>query len=168
MGLKTEKKDKLLEQFYEYPQEAFTIRRLSKLTKIPKSTVQQHLTLLKKQDLVGNDNRATHTLLFKTMKITFFMNKIVASGLIDFLIEELNPSLITLFGSIRKGDSIKTSDIDIFVETSIEKELNLSKFERHVKHSIELHIRNDINDLQPHLLTNVLNGIKLYGSIKLQ
>ena len=51
----------------------------------------------------------------------YFMEEIVKSGLVDYLIENLNPSCIILFGSIRKGDSVGESDIDIFVESFVKK-----------------------------------------------
>ena len=51
--------------------------------------------------------------MFKIKKINYFIERIVASGLIDFLVENLNPSCVILFGSIRKGESVRESDIDL-------------------------------------------------------
>ena len=168
MGLKTEKLDKILELFYEYPQEKFTVREITKRIKIPKSTVQKYLVALKKHDLITKNNQAGFSLLFRTKKVNYFIEKIIESGIIEHLVEKLNPSCIILFGSIRKGDSINKSDIDLFVESSVKKEVDLNKFEKNLKHKIELFVYNDINQLQPQLFNNVINGIKLFGSFSLK
>lgn len=164
MGLKTNIMDKILELFYEYPQQSFTVRELAKRTKIPKSTVQKYLRELKKNGLVDEENKVNPSLLFKTKKINYYVEKIVESGLIDDLIQALNPSCIILFGSIRKGDSTHESDIDLLVESSLKKGINLDKYEKYLNHKIQLFIENDIHTLSPQLFNNVINGIKLYGS----
>ena len=54
----TEKMDKLLEIFYEYSSREFTVRELAVMAHLPKSTVQQYLSLLKK-DLSSNYSLGT-------------------------------------------------------------------------------------------------------------
>jgi len=166
MGQNTE--EKILELFYENPGKDFTIREIARLTRLPKSTAHKHTVDLKKKRILTLENRATDSILFKTKKINFFIEKIVSSGLIDEIISRLNPSCIILFGSIRKADSNKESDIDIFIETSVKKDINLSKFEKTLKHKIQIFSENKITNLQDNLLNNVINGIKLYGSFKIK
>ncbi|MBU0457379.1 MAG: nucleotidyltransferase domain-containing protein [Nanoarchaeota archaeon] len=168
MGLKAEKLDKILELFYEKPNVSLTIRAIAKETRIPKSTVQKYIKAIKKKNLITKDNKASTSLLFRIKKVNFYTEKIIESGVIEYLIEKLNPSCIILFGSIRKGDSINESDIDLFIESPVKKELKLIQFEKKIKHKIELFVYNDINKLQPHLFNNVINGIKLYGSFSLK
>ena len=165
MGLN--KKEKILELFFEYPNKKFTVREIAKLTKIPRSTVHKKILELKKQKLIIG-NQAADSLIFKIKKVNYFVEKIVASGLIDEFVSKLNPSCIILFGSIRKGDSAKESDIDLFVESSIKKSIKLSKFEKKLKHNIQVFVKSDINKLQPNLFNNVINGIKIYGSFKIK
>lgn len=160
--------DKILELFYEYPSQKFTVREVAKKTKIPKSTVQQYLLELKKQKLVDLENKATATMFFKIKKINFYIEKIVRSGIIETLAQELNPSCIILFGSIRKGDSTYESDIDLFVEAPLTKNINFHLYEKKLKHKIQLFIEKDIKNLQPQLFNNIVNGIKLYGSFSLR
>ena len=166
--MKLENKEKILEVFYENPAKSFTVREISKLTKVPRATVHKKLVDLKKRGLVDKENRAGDGLLFKTKKINFFIEKIIASGLIDEIVEKMNPSCIILFGSIRKGDSVKESDIDLFVESFVKEENDLSKYEKELGHEIQLHIRSDMHKLQENLFNNVVNGIKLYGSFKIK
>jgi predicted nucleotidyltransferase len=106
--------------------------------------------------------------LSKVKKINFYVEKIVECGLLDYLISELNPSLIILFGSIRKGDSIKESDIDIFIETCVDKKLDLKNFEKKLGHNIEIFLETDMNNLQKNLFNNIINGISLFGRVKVK
>ena len=165
--------DKVLEVFYEFPAKKFTVRELSKLTKVPRATVHKVLVGLKKEGMVDGEGRAETNLLFSTKKVNYFVEKIVRSGLIDFLAEELNPSVIILFGSLRKGDSVKESDIDIFVESFSKKRgfegqegFDLEKFEKKIGHEIQLFVHESIMDVNKNLRSNIINGIKLYGYLK--
>lgn len=162
------KTNQILELFYENPNQRFTIREISKITKIPRATAHRIIRSLKKQGLMNKENFANENLLFKTKKINFFIERIVSSGLIEKLINKFNPSCIILFGSIRKGESIKESDIDLFIESQIKREANLSKFEKKLRHKIQLFVESDINKLQKNLFNNVINGVKLYGSLNLK
>lgn len=169
MGQMDKKGDRILEVFYEWPQKKFTVRELAKMTKVPKSTVQKYLTVLKKEKLILEGNLANNSdLLFKTKKINFYVEKVVESGLVGGLVEKLNPSCIILFGSIRKGEAVKESDIDLFVEAPVEKKLELEVYEKKLKREIQLFVHKDIKDLPDHLFNNVTNGIKLYGSFAIK
>ena len=163
-----DKKEKILKVYFENPEKGFTVRELVSLTKIPRATIQNKLTNLKKEKLITKDNFAWDSLLFNTKKINYYIEKIIKSGLIDFLVEALNPSCIILFGSFRKGDSTIESDLDLFVESSVKKKLDLSKFEKKLAHKIDLFVEPDISNLQDNLFNNVINGIKLFGSFKIK
>lgn len=162
------KEAKVLEVFYEHPGREFTIRQISKKTNIPRASAHKLIKELKKKKLATNKNSAESNMLFKIKKINFFTEKIVSCGLIEELIKKFNPSCIILFGSVRKGDSLKESDIDLFVEAPIKKELNLKRFEKKIRHRIQLFVESDINKLHKNLFNNVINGIKLYGSFKIR
>ena len=168
MGLKTKKQDKILELFYEYPVKSFTVREIANKTKIPKSTVQNHLKELKKLGLVTRDNKASNNELFRIKKVNHYIEKLYKSGLITRLKNVFKPSCITLFGSFRKGDSVDSSDIDLFIETTRKEIPNLIEFERRLGHKIQLFIKADINKLPKRLLNNVVNGIKLEGYFKVK
>ncbi len=161
-------KNKLLEVFYEYPGKEFTVRKLSSLSKLSRSTVHKYLSELKKQGLVTHGNLSADSLSFRIRKINHFTEKLADSGLIETLAENYNPLCIILFGSIRKGDSTKESDIDLFLESQINKKPDISKFESKLGHKIELFIEPDINKLPIHLFNNIINGIKLYGAFKIR
>lgn len=152
----------ILRVYFENPEREFTVREISNLTKIPRATAHKRINELKKEDYFKRD------LFFRIKKVNYYVEELFSSGLIDYLIDELNPSCIILFGSFRKGDSDNTSDIDLFVESSLKKKLDLKKFERKLKHKIDLFLESNLNNLNNNLLNNVVNGIKLYGSFKIK
>lgn len=165
-------KEKVLETFYEFPEKVFTVREIAKVSKVARATVHKILTELKKDGMVGKDGRANWNRMFLTKKVNYYVEKIVDSGLIDFLIEKFVPSAIILFGSVGKGDSVKESDVDIFVEAGVDNadefiaNLDLRKFEKKIGHKIELFVEGRVSDLKKknvHLFNNVVNGVKLYG-----
>lgn len=162
------KENRILRVFYEYPDKSFTVRELGKITKIPRATAHRTLITLKKESLITKDNKAETNILFKTKKTNYYIEEIIKSGLVEELIKTLNPSCIILFGSIRKGESAKDSDIDLFIESLTKKDIDLEKYRRIIGHEIQVFIEEDINKLPKHLFNNVVNGIKLYGSFKVK
>jgi len=165
--MRQNKKREVLKVFFEFPNKEFTVREISKNARIPRSTTHRILREIRKEGLIDKENKIKDSLKFRTKKINYFIEEIICSGLIDKLVKELNPSCIILFGSIRKGDSEKSSDIDLFVESSLNKKIETKKFERKLGHKVQLFVEPDINKLQKHLFNNVLNGIKLYGWLDL-
>ncbi|MEK6899984.1 MAG: nucleotidyltransferase domain-containing protein [Nanoarchaeota archaeon] len=156
-------KDLMLEFFFEHPVASLTVRGLASETGIRRSTIQRHLKSLRKEGYLSKENRWADTWFNRIRKTDYFLEKFCASGLIGYLEEQLAASAIILFGSFRKGESAKESDIDLFVECAKEKELNLQPFEKLLGHKIQLFTRPKITLLPKHLLNNVVNGIKLKG-----
>ena len=163
-----QKWNRVLKLVFEYPNQKFTIREISKRTKIPSSSVQRYLEELRKEGVITKENRPIVTPYFKFKKAFFIIDMLFKIGLIDYLNETLTPSAIIVFGSIRKGEYEHESDIDIFIETTKKHEVNLSDFEKKMNHKIQLFIEKDINDLPPKLLNSVVNGIKLKGYFKIK
>ncbi|MEK6973636.1 MAG: nucleotidyltransferase domain-containing protein [Nanoarchaeota archaeon] len=160
--------DSILRIFYENPEKKFTVREISKLTRIPRASAHNYLKMLRKKNLITKENNAENSILFRVKKINYYIEKIVESGLLDELVKVLNPSCIILFGSIRKGDSVMDSDIDLFIESDIKKELDLKNFEKKLGHKIQLFIESDIKKVHENLFNNIINGIKLYGSVTIK
>jgi len=65
-------------------------------------------------------------------------------------------------------DDFQKDIIDLFIETTVKKELNLKKFETKLKHKIDLFLKPKINQLPKNLLHNVINGVKLMGYLDLK
>jgi len=157
--------EKILTYFYEYPSKKVTVRELANITKISRSTVQYYLNSLKKKNLISKNNQSIDSWENKWFKKCYYIQKIVQSGLVDYLDKELGASLVILFGSIAKGESVRESDIDLFVECAQIKDLNLNEFEKKLGHKIQLFMKIKMSQLPENLYNNVLNGIKLKGYI---
>ena len=164
-----------MELFFDEPVKQFQLRGISRITGIAVTSVKNYLHELEKEKLIqkikGNiyesyvanlDNR-----MFKVYKQQNMIIKIHATGLIDYLEDKLHPKTIILFGSVRKGEYTKTSDIDIFIQGK-ENTINLNKFEKSLKHTINLFFEESFNNLSDELFNNIINGIKLSGYLKWQ
>ena len=156
--------ERVLWCFFEHPGEEFTVRELERLSNVPRSTVQRILRELRKTGLVSGENTAAETKLFRRMKTHRFIERVYEAGLVDELERRFAPSCIILFGSVRKGESNASSDLDLFIETTKEGDEDLEAFEKRLRHPVQLFLHKNVNDLPEHLKNNVINGIKLEGS----
>lgn len=169
MRQKYQKWNKLLELFFEHSERSFTIREIVSRTKIPQATIQRYLKELQEDGLVTKESKANITPYFKFRKTFFLIDKLFTSGLLEYLEKTLVPTVIILFGSVRKGEYDTESDIDLFIETLRgEKEISLENFEKKLGHKIQLFVEKDIRQLPPELLNNVVNGIKLRGYFRVK
>jgi len=158
--------EKVLWCFFEHPTKEFTVREIAKEANVPRATVQRILEALRKNDLITASCSAAETQRFRRMKTHRFIERMYDVGLLDELNARFAPSCIILFGSVRKGESNKESDIDLFIETTKKGREDLKEYERKLKHPLQLFLHNDLNDLPEHLRNNIINGIKLEGSFR--
>ncbi len=156
------------------PEREFHVRELAKLTKRSPTTVSKYLKQLEKSNILISEKKLNHLFFkansenpsFKDKKLFYNIKMIRNSGLIKFLNDKYDPEAIILFGSFAKAENIERSDIDILVITPSKKEISLEKYERKLKHRIQLflHSKNDFKSMKnKNLLNNFINGIKLEG-----
>lgn len=166
---------KIIEIFLENPNKDFQIRGISRQFKIPKTTVSYHISKLLKKQLIKKQEKGvfpsfranTENPLYKFHKKQEALRKITESGLISYLEEECTPKAIMLFGSFAKAEYDEKSDIDLFIQAK-ETKVNLEKFEKKLKHTINIIFEPEIKKLSPELLNNIVNGIKLSGFLKIK
>ncbi|MFH1506751.1 MAG: nucleotidyltransferase domain-containing protein [archaeon] len=169
------KMGQISELFFENPTKDFHIRGIARQLNIPKTTASYHIhSLLEKNIIVKQEEgvfpsfRANETSeKYRFYKKQEFMKTLVESGLLDYVEEQTRPKCIILFGSFAKAEYDEKSDIDLFVQANDAK-LDLSKFERKLKHKINVLFGENLNKLSKDLLNNIINGIKLQGYIKLR
>jgi len=89
------------------------------------------------------------------------------SGLVQFLEDEFPGATIILFGSYSRGDDDITSDIDIAIIGSKEKEIKLENYELKLERKIILNFYKSFKDIHKELKENLCNGIVLIGGIEL-
>lgn len=163
------------ELFLENPGKEYYLRQIARLTKTPKTSVSRILSDLIKNKIVKRkkdepfdkylSNSSDNNYVFR--KKIFILEKIHYFGLLEFINNEIFPTCIILFGSCAKGEYNQESDIDLFVQTN-EQKINLKKYEKKLKHKINIIFEPKINNLSKELKNNILNGIKLSGTIRLK
>jgi len=165
---------KILELFIEFPTKDFSVRGLARNLKLSHATVLKYIADLQKLSLVKKKEATlyptyfanTESQKYKFYKRNWLVFKITESGLIEYIQKESLPSSVILFGSGAKATFTEKSDIDIFVEAN-EKKLDLSKYEKKLNRKINLLFEQNINNLSKELRNNIINGVVLYGFIKI-
>jgi len=169
---------KILSVFFENPLKKFNLKDISKISKVAHTSVKNELEKLIKQKIIikeieirGKRNFPIYSSntneKFLELKKMHNEDSIKQSGLIDYLKIKLMPNLIILFGSFSRGEDIKESDIDFFIESK-PKEIDLKTFERTLGRKINLTFKPNINLLKKEFLNNILNGVILYGIIEIK
>lgn len=165
----------ILNLFFEYPTKDFQIRGIAKSLKIPKTTVSYQINNFLKEKLVIKRKKGVFpsfianesSELYRFSKRQDSIKKIMGCGLLDYIEKEVNPRCIILFGSFAKAEYDIKSDMDIFVQAK-EHGLDLGKFEKKIKHKINIFFENDLGKLSSELFNNIVNGIKLMGFLKIK
>lgn len=168
-------KQKIKEHFFVNPNAKLRVREIEKLLKLPIPSVIRYCKELKEEKILttiktGNvvfytGNRANSSFLLE--KKLYNIKSIYQSGLIDFLKIELSNPVVLLFGSYSKGEDVKNSDIDLYIETPSKKEIDLGKFEKMLKRKIQAFRHKSIKEIKNNeLADNILNGIVLNGFLE--
>ena len=166
---------RMLELFIEFPAKDFSIRGIARELKLSHATILNYISDLQKLSLINKKEATLYPTYFantenqkyKLYKKNWLVFKILDSGLVEYLQKEALPSSIILFGSGAKATFTEKSDIDIFVEAK-ESKLDLVKYEKKLKHTINILFEKNINDISKELRNNIINGVVLYGFVKIQ
>jgi len=165
-------KKKILELFFDYPNERFQLRQVGRKTKIAVTSARKYLDELIKEKLIIKINKGVYPSfkanrdgdegVFRFYKKLNMVERLNSSGLLDYIEDTCFPNSIILFGSASKGEDIVESDVDLFVESK-EKNLNLEKFEKILNRKINLFFEDNFSRLGKELKNNILNGAILRG-----
>lgn len=161
---------KLLKVFLDDPLEEFGLRELGRLSGISPSSVINYLKEFGKEGLVKKFVKKQNPLYiarrdnlkfinFKKLSILYELEE---CGFLNFLEKELCPNAIILYGSYSKGESVKESDVDIFVIGKEEK-IDISKFEKRLNREIHLMFEEEPKKIPKEFKNNLANGIILRG-----
>jgi predicted nucleotidyltransferase len=161
----------IINYFIKEPEREFHVRELAKLTKKSPTTISKYLKQLKKEDTLLSEKKLNHLFFkansenpsFKDQKLFYNIKTIRDSGLINHIKYKYDPEAIILFGSFAKAENIERSDIDILIITPSKKEINLEKFEKKLKHKVQLFLHSKKDKINKKLLNTFINGIKLEG-----
>lgn len=162
-----------LEPYFQDNYVRISVREYARLKKISPPHASSLLNSLEKQELLKKEkergyhffypNRTNN--LFIDLSRIYWQQKIKKLGIIEFIKKRTLSPVIILFGSLAKAEFTSNSDIDIAIFTVSEKKIDLSIFEKKLKHEIQLFTfktRKDVKNKE--LLNNILNGYKLAGN----
>jgi predicted nucleotidyltransferase len=94
------------------------------------------------------------------------LKQIYESGLVKQLYDLFPGATVILFGSYAHGEDTINSDIDLAVIGGEKKEVD-SKFNKILEREIVINYYKSFKSIDSSLLSNILNGITLKGSVEL-
>jgi predicted nucleotidyltransferase len=178
--LKKDNITKVLEVFFDDPLPegiGFQLREISRGIKLAPKSVKRYLKQLEREDLILKKKHRVHSYpvyyanrdndYFKFLKRQNILLRIKESGLLGYLGEKCMPDSIILFGSVSKGEDVKGSDVDLFLQCK-EKKVDLMKYEKQLKRKVNIFFEQNFDELSDELKHNIINGIKLKGYLKMQ
>ncbi|MDD5417998.1 MAG: nucleotidyltransferase domain-containing protein [Candidatus Nanoarchaeia archaeon] len=163
----------VLTAFFNEPLKEFGLRELSRKVKLAPKSVKNYLKEFIKQEIIiekskdktplYNANRDNKEFIF--YKKINNQSILRSAGLIDYIYDACLPDVMILFGSFSKGEDIKTSDVDIYLQCN-DKRINLEKYEKLIERKINLFFSSSFNKLSNELKNNILNGVIMKGYLK--
>ena len=165
---------KLLRVFMDSPLESFRLRELSRMSRISPPSTMIYLKDFEREELIEKYEKRgipfykanVDSEKFRTYKKISILFELGDSGLVDFLWDRLAPEAIILYGSYAKGESVDSSDIDLFIIAK-EKRIDLGEFERKLGKNIHLMFNKNPEKIPKELKNNLINGIVLKGYLKI-
>ena len=158
--------------FYENPTKNYHIREISRITKIPKSTVAKKIKQLIQENIIKEQKDVFKSyksrdpeINYRRKKMLHAINKIHTTKVIEHIQQQTNAKCIIIFGSTTTGEYTKESDIDIFINAE-EQKINLKKYEEQLNKKIQLFFAKDIKKIPENMKNNIANGIILSGYAK--
>jgi predicted nucleotidyltransferase len=170
---------KILKFFYENPYEEIYLRQLAKKLNLSSFSVKRYLDILVEEKMVNEIRKGKarffranlNNLAFRHLKIAFTLNKILKSGLIDFLKTKIPlVSSIVIYGSIARGEDTKKSDVDLLIIGEKVK-VDLEKFKKKLGREITLLIyrpaewKKKASANRGFYQNIIVDGIVVYGTM---
>ncbi|MBI3334379.1 nucleotidyltransferase domain-containing protein [Candidatus Pacearchaeota archaeon] len=172
---------KTIKYFLEKPYEETYLRELAKKLKISPFAAKKYASILLKENLITEERKgnlryfkaSTNNLFYKHLKISLNIKRILDSGLIGFIQDNIvATSSIILFGSVAKGEDNEKSDIDILI-IGKDHNINFRDFEKRLGRTINTHImmwnewKKDYKSNRAFYYDIIAYGIPLYGGLPL-
>ena len=168
---------KVAQVFFDEPTKDHYLMEISRKSNLSHTSVKTHLKKLKNHKIITETKEKkgkrtypiyhsnTNNKNYKHHKKIDLIHRLRNTGLIKHLKDTFMPDCIILFGSTTRGEDAKFSDIDIYLKANKEK-INLSKYEKKLNRTIELHINPNFHEYPKELKNNIANGITLEGYLE--
>lgn len=175
--LQKDNRYKILRVFFEDPLPegiGFQLREISRKVNVAPPSVKRYLQDLEKEELIVKGKHRIHgypiyhanrdSEQFRLLKKLDTIMAIEESGLLEHL-SSCMPDVIILFGSASRGEDLRNSDLDIFIQCK-ERKMDLRKYEKQLHRKINLFFSESFKRLSNELKNNIVNGIILKGYFK--
>lgn len=182
--------DSILAFLYKYPYDEFSLQEIASACSISKSTAFRTISELQTRGAVVLTTIANlWRIKLNIENPQVVRERIIAnfaavyrSGIVEYIISKWGPPrAIILFGSVRKGEDTRNSDIDIAVEISEKKDVEtvsldkfndegaraLKEFEKLMDRKFQLLFFNREN-VDLNVFNNIANGIVLSGFLEVK
>ena len=163
--------ERILNYFFENPKDVLNLRTLSKKTGISHMSVLRTVRNLSSKGYLRLEKKKVESLVSldydstKDARRLYNLKKVLESGLADYLEKFFEfPDAIVLFGSYSFGEDEGTGDIDIAVQTTLERRPELKNLEKKLNRPIELFLFDD--NTKEELKKSIYNGFVLRGRIR--
>ena len=167
----------VLRLLYKRVGKTFNARNIAKALEVSQPAISKALPLLEKEGLilVTKDKESKRLAielkrenpLIIGLKRVDNLKQIYESGLWQFLYDGFPGSTVILFGSYSQGEDIITSDIDIAIIGSKQKNINMQNYEKKLERTININYYSSFEEIHKNLRNNILGGILLKGAIQL-
>ena len=160
--------EKIMELFFLNPKNSYHLRELSRRVDMSVSTVSMAVDELEDMGLLTVEKGAVKEIgtnrnqFFKDLKLSYNLESLTKSGLIDKVERGLKPDAIVLFGSYSRGEDDSKSDIDIASINGRKEEIDISGLEKKLKRNINVH-KVDLEEAADNFVKTLVNGIVLRG-----
>jgi predicted nucleotidyltransferase len=151
------------------------LRGIAKLLKVSPAAISKVIVDLEKDSLIIMEKSKTMNLVTirlnrddsKTinMKRIENMKLLYESSLADFLHDAFQGCTVILFGSYSRGEDTVSSDIDIAVIGTKDKNIDMNKFDKLLERKITINYYTSWKDIHKNLKDNILNGMVLSGVV---
>lgn len=160
---------KVLEIFFKEPTSIHFIKEISKKIKLAPPSVRLHMAdLIKEKFIVRKESKPFDGYVANRENESFiyskrFYNFLSLEPLKNYIMENLYPKSLVLFGSYCLGEDVEESDIDILIVSNSKKDIDLLSFEKTLSRKINFIFVKNIKDLDEKIQAKIKNGIVLGG-----
>ncbi len=165
---------KILIPIFRRPTVGLTIRDISREAGISHPTVSRIVKALEAEKVVLTEKRKNQILVKgnfdneRFLELKRMYNILSLKPFIEEITQRYPVDVIICFGSYSLGRDTENSDIDLYIgyrKISLSKSL-IEKFERRLHRKIQI-FSGKLEEFPRELIENIINGVKLYGWIRI-
>ena len=161
--------------FFAFPEKTPSLTQLAQALSMNKGTASRVVRRLEDEgflavEVLGRIWRITCSpehAYHRTRKVPYHVSLILDSGIVERIRNAHPMGAIILYGSVRKGDDVESSDIDLAIESNSDRIESFGTIDLGYRASVPVNVRFfSRKRIDPHLFSNIGNGIVLDGFLE--